>query len=103
MNAVQGECTSLRRQLQQSQSESGAAARDLALMTRENQALTSQLSGAAGDRDHLRARLGELAAALAGMEQAKCALEIERGDLLETYRAVIQEKRQVEGDLSNMR
>jgi chromosome segregation ATPase len=103
LNSVQNELTSLGRRFQESQSEVDSAAKDLQLMTRENQALTSELALVSAEKERLKARVGELMQSLAGTQQSLRALEIEKNDLLETYRSVIQDKRRVEGDLGVMR
>jgi chromosome segregation ATPase len=70
------------------------------LMTKENQALTSELAETAAERDRLRNRLAEVVQAMASLEQARRAIEIERSDLLDSYRAVLNEKRKLENDLN---
>ena len=54
------------------------AAEDLMLMTKENQALTSELAEASYERDAMRHRLQELGEINAGLEHAKRAIEIEK-------------------------
>jgi chromosome segregation ATPase len=58
--------------------EVSGAAEDLMLMTRENQALTSELAEASYERDGMRRKLQEMQEANAGLEHAKRALEIEK-------------------------
>lgn len=96
--------------------EVGGAAEDIMLMTKENQALTSDLAETASERDRLKTRVTELAQGLSTIgtiytniktsnntnnnitliEQSRRAIEIERNDLLESYRAALQEKRHLE-------
>jgi hypothetical protein len=83
--------------------EAGGAAEDLLLMTRENQALTAELADATGERDRLQRRVVELAQLLSAREQAKKGVEVEKADLLDAYRAVLQEKRKMEEDMAALR
>jgi predicted nuclease with TOPRIM domain len=69
-------------------------------MTRENQALTSEMTDIAADRDRLRSRVTEVVQSMAVLEQSRRAIEMERQDLLESYRSVLQEKRRLESELN---
>jgi len=100
LNSLKEENTELRRQINQKAAEVGGAAEDLMLMTKENQALTSELADTSTERDRLRNRTAELMQAIASLEQARRAVEIERADLLESYRSILNEKRRLENDLS---
>ena len=71
-------------------------------MTRENQALTTELADTSRERDQLQRKLSELSAAIAGKDYALRALEVEKEELLETYRTVLGEKRKLEADLQAM-
>ena len=102
LTSLKEENTELRRRINQKTAEVGGAAEDLMLMTKENQALTAQLAETASERDRLRNRTAEVAQALATVEQARRAVEIERADLLESYRSVLNEKRKLENDLNAM-
>ena len=82
--------------------EINAAAEDLMLMTRENQALTTDLATTGTENDRLRDRISQLSQATTGLEQAKRALEIERADLIESYRNVIKDKRKLEADMQSL-
>lgn len=100
--ALKEENLELRRRMSQKAAEVSGAAEDLMLMTKENQALTSELAETASERDRLRHRIAEVVQAMASLEQARRAVEIERSDLLDSYRAVLNEKRRLENDLSSM-
>lgn len=50
------------------------------------------------ERDQARERIQELAHTCTNLEYAKRSLEIEKGDLLDAYRAALQEKRKLEND-----
>ena len=84
-------------------SEVGTAAEDLMLMTRENQALTSELATVSIERDNLTKRVQELQQRISQHERAYHILEVEKNDLLATYRIVLQEKRQIEEDIRLLR
>lgn len=103
LNAAQLEINELKRRVSQKSIEVGGAAEDLMLMTRENQALTSELVEACADRDRLQQRLQQVLHASASTEHARRSVEVERCDLLNTYRAVLQEKRKLEEDLNSLR
>ena len=103
LNASQLEVTELKRRFSQKSIEIGGAAEDLMLMTRENQALTSELVEVSAERDRLQQRLQQVLHASASTEHARRSVEVERSDLLNTYRTVLQEKRKLEEDLSQLR
>jgi len=96
------EAAELLRQGTVSRSEVSAAADDLILMTRENQSLTTELSSVSHENGRLRDRLSGLVHNTSSLEQAKRALEIERADLIESYRAVVRDKRKLETDLETL-
>jgi chromosome segregation ATPase len=100
LTSLKEENLELRRRTGQKSAELNGAAEDLMLMTKENQALTSELAETAAERDRLRNRLAEVVQAMASLEQARRAIEIERSDLLDSYRAVLNEKRKLENDLN---
>lgn len=75
------------------------ASNDLTLMTRENQALTSELASLAQERDSLHHKITEFVAIIGNIENEKRSLELERSDLIETYRNNLQEKKKIESDL----
>lgn len=54
------------------------------------------------ERDKLRYRCIELTEHCTSLEQSVRALEMERADLLETYRSCLQEKRRLDADLNSM-
>lgn len=58
--------------------EVSGAAEDLMLMTKENQALTSELAEASYERDGMRRQIQELGEINAGLEHARRAIEIEK-------------------------
>lgn len=103
LNASQLEVNELKRRFSQKTIEVGGAAEDLMLMTRENQALTSELVEVSGERDRLQQRLQQVLHASASTEHARRSVEVERSDLLSTYRTVLQEKRKLEDDLTQLR
>jgi predicted nuclease with TOPRIM domain len=92
----------LKRRVSQKHAEVGGAAEDLLLMTREHQALSTVLADACGEKERLQRKAAELAQAVAVKEHGRRAIEIEKEDLLQTYRAVLGEKRQLETDLQTM-
>jgi chromosome segregation ATPase len=100
--AMTEETSELRRRLTLKQNEVGAAGDDLMLMTRENQSLTTELASAAHERDRLKQKVAGYAEQVSSLEHSVRALEIERGDLLETYRTCLQERRKYEVDLGVM-
>jgi hypothetical protein len=67
-------------------------------MTQENQALTSQLSTIAYEKEQLLMKLTEFSNAQHSLQQAYRALELERDDIIQSYRASLQEKKKVETD-----
>ena len=102
MTALKQENAAMKRDRMAQRAEVSAAAEDLMLMTRENQALTSELASNGHEMERSQNRLSELSHANSMLEQAKRALEIERADLLESYRAVLRSKGKLEADLSAM-
>ena len=54
-----------------SHAEVAGAADDLQLMTKENQAITSELAEVTFERDRLMERVGELSAVASNLEQAR--------------------------------
>jgi len=99
LNSVKQELLETKRRFAIKSAEVGGAAEDIMLMTKENQALTSDLAETASERDRLKVRVSELAQGLSTLEQSRRAIEIERNDLLESYRAALQEKRHLENEL----
>jgi chromosome segregation ATPase len=99
IQALLYENNELKKRLKAKMQEVSGAAHDLNLMTQENQALTSELASSTSECDSLRQRLSEVLSINSQSEQMKRALEIERDDLLETYRSVIVEKKKLENDL----
>jgi chromosome segregation ATPase len=102
LRAMSEENCEVRRLLALRQNEVGAAGEDLMLMTRENQSLTTELASAVHERDRLRQKVAGYAEQVSGLEHSVRALELERGDLLETYRTCLQERRKLEVDLGVM-
>ncbi|CAE7845106.1 unnamed protein product, partial [Symbiodinium microadriaticum] len=102
VRALVDENAELRRRLGMKQNEVGAASEDLLLMTKENQSLTSELAITSADRSKYQKAVMELNEDVAALQQTVRALEIERGDLLQTYRTCLQEKRKCEVDLNAM-
>jgi seryl-tRNA synthetase len=47
-------------------------------------------------------RLQQLSQAIADLDQMKRGLEIEKGDILSSYKIALQEKRQLENEMQNM-
>ena len=99
INSLKEENIELQRKLAQRNTEIGGTSEDLMLMTKENQALTHELAEITSDRDRLRLRITEVVQSMSSLEQSRRAIEIERSDLLESYRAVLQEKRKMESEL----
>ena len=99
LHALKEENLEVRGRLAQKTAEVGGSAEDLMLMTKENQALTAELAETTAERDRLRNRISEVVQAMASLEQSRRAVEMERTDLLESYRTVLQEKRRLESDL----
>jgi chromosome segregation ATPase len=97
--AIKLEQNELRQKLSQKMVSEGHAAEDLMLMTKENQALSRDLSVVLSERDHLRQQVREIQQQVQVSESARHALEIEKADLLENFRAVVKEKRRLEDDL----
>jgi hypothetical protein len=64
--------------------------------------LPVELAEITAERDRLHLRLQQLSQAIADMDQVKCGLMIEKDDLLEAYKTVLQEKRQLENEFQNM-
>lgn len=89
---------SLKRRLQQQNGDLAGAASDLMLMTQENQAYTSQLSTLAHEKEVLLQKITELTNVQHTMQQNYRALELERDDLVQSYRLVLQEKKKLEHD-----
>mmetsp|Transcript_21473 Transcript_21473/g.31144 ORF Transcript_21473/g.31144 Transcript_21473/m.31144 type:complete len:1310 (-) Transcript_21473:121-4050(-) len=102
LKSVVHENNELKKRLHAKHSEVGAASEDLMMLTKENQSLTSELADVSGELDRLRSKYAEETERCASLEQAVRSLEIERSDLLETYRCCLQEKRKCEADLSSM-
>lgn len=97
--ANRSESDELKRRLSQKLISEGHAAEDLMLMTKENQALSRDLSAVLAERDGLRQQLREVQQALQVSESARHALDIEKTDLLDNFRAVVKDKRRLEEDL----
>ena len=93
----------LKRRVGMKNKEAGGATEDLMLMTKENQALTYELAEIASERDRLQRRVLEVAQLLAAREQSKKGVEMEKADLLDAYRAVLQDKRKLEEDVGALR
>jgi len=100
LSSMKEENNDLKRRINQKQAEAGGATEDLMLMTKENQALTAELAETAAERDRLSKRITEVMKAMATLEQARRAVDIEKADLLETYRSVLSEKRKLESELN---
>ena len=100
--ALTEENNELRRHLSLKQKEVGAAGEDLMLMTRENQSVTTELASVCHERDRLKQKVVAYSEQVTSLEHSVRALEVERGDLLETYRTCLQEKRKLEVDLGVM-
>jgi len=100
LNAFKEENAELKRRLGMKNSDVAGAAEDLMLMTKENQALTAELADTSMERDRLRSRITEVVQKMASLEQSRRALEVERTDLLDTYRSVLAEKRKLENELN---
>ena len=100
LSAMREENSELKRRYGMRNADMAGATEDLMLMTKENQALTAELADAATDRDRLRSKVQEVMARLHTADQAKRALEIEREDLINTYRIVLGDKRKVENELN---
>ena len=100
LNALKEENSELKRRLNLKSNDVAGAAEDLMLMTKENQALTAELADTSMERDRLRSRVSEVVQKLSSLEQSRKALEVERTDLLDTYRAVLNEKRKLESELN---
>lgn len=99
LNSLKEENLQIKRIMIHKNSEVGSASEDLMLMTKENQAITSELIDITGERDRLRHRISEVIEAISTIEQSRRATELEKNDLLESYRAVLQEKRRLESEL----
>lgn len=97
--AIRSECDELKRRLSQKMISEGHAAEDLMLMTKENQALSRDLSAVLAERDGLRQQFRECQQSLQVSESARHALDIEKTDLLDNFRAVVKDKRRLEEDL----
>lgn len=80
----------LKQVLSQREAELKSASEDVMLMTRENQALTSELASSAYEREQLRKSIGEVSQRAAEFECQKTSLEAERGDLLQAYKSAVQ-------------
>lgn len=96
------EIDELKLKLTQKLVSEGHAAEDLLLMTQENQALSRDLSAVLSERDTLRHQLREVHQSLQTVESDRHALEIEKQDILENFRAVAKEKRRCEEDLKTV-
>lgn len=99
IQALVDENNELKKRLKAKVQEVTGAAHDLNLMTQENQALTSELASSSSECENLRQRLSEVLSINSQSEQMKRALEMERDDLLETYRTVLVDKRKLENDM----
>lgn len=100
LNAFKEENGELKRRLGMKNSDVAGAAEDLMLMTKENQALTAELADTSMERDRLRSRITDVVQKMSSLEQSRRALEVERTDLLDTYRSVLAEKRKLENELN---
>ena len=98
--ALREENAELKRRYGMRNADVAGATEDLMLMTKENQALTTELADVTTERDRLRGKIQELMARLHTTDQGKRALEIERNDLIDTYRIVLGDKRKVENELN---
>jgi chromosome segregation ATPase len=101
-SSMKQESSFLKQSVGQKSVELSSAVEDLLLMTRENQALTSELAHLSHEKEQSRAKIGELMQTLSSQQQLKVALEVEREDLLDTYRKVVQEKRRLDADMKKM-
>jgi chromosome segregation ATPase len=72
------------------------------LMTQENQALTSQLSSLAYEKEQLFGKLSEYTSSQHSLQQSCRALELERDDIIQTYRSALLEKRRLENDCASL-
>lgn len=93
----------LQRQCHDKLRKEGVMSEDLMLMTKENQALSSELSRLCHERDSFLQQLREHMTQLQLMESNKHSLEIEKHDLLENYRVVVKEKRKMEDEVRLLR
>ena len=100
LSSLKEENMELKRRYGMKNADVAGAAEDLMLMTKENQALTAELAETSSDRDRLRSRVTEVIQKMSSLEHARKSLEVERGDLLNTYRLVLSEKRKLENELS---
>ena len=101
-NALQMERSELIKALQEKGRREGTMSEDLLLMTKENQALSSELSKVCSDRDQLSLQVRELIQQLQYSESNKHGMEVEKQDLLDNYRLVIKERRRVEDELKSL-
>lgn len=103
IQSLREEVLVLKKRISQQTSEVGGAAEDLINLTRENQIVNAELTDTCEERDRLRLRISEISQLLADKEQINRGLEIEKGDLMDAYREVLKEKRQLEMDLGVVR
>ena len=99
---MQLEAREYSRQVAVLEQELQVASEDLGLMTRENQVLTSELADACGESETLRSHLMHLRERVAALEMEHKAVYVEKEDLLQAYRSLIQERRRLQKDLELM-
>eukprot|EP01038_Epipyxis_sp_PR26KG_P014135 gene14135-18964_t len=102
INSLQIENSQYKKTISHKQGEVAHASEDILLMTKENQALTSELCDVTAERDNHVKKMNELSQTIHRIQHEKHAIEIEKSDLLDTYRALLQEKRKLEADMKSI-
>lgn len=99
----QQEIIILKKQLQTKIIHENHSSEDLLLMTKENQAITNELSLLSSKYDTLYKQYHEINKQFLQKENEKKIIEIEKNDLLNNYRILMKEKQKLEDDITAMR
>ncbi|GMI09559.1 hypothetical protein TrVE_jg10409 [Triparma verrucosa] len=102
VNSLQADCEELRRVCVAREREAERCSQDLVSMTREAQAMGVESSRLGGELTTTRKRLDEVSLKCAQIEHKCRAVELEKQDLLSAYRAVVDERGELEGGVEEL-
>ncbi|GMH78877.1 hypothetical protein TrLO_g8616 [Triparma laevis f. longispina] len=102
VNSLQADCEELRRVCVAREREAERCNQDLVSMTREAQAMGVESSRLGGELTSTRKRLDEVSLKCAQIEHKCRAVELEKQDLLSAYRAVVDERGELEGGVEEL-
>ena len=102
VRVLKSDCDELRRVLRERERELERAGADLTSVTREAQAISVEGGRLAGELQKTRQKLDEAEGERGKLEHRAKGLELEKGDLMTAYRAVIDERGVLEGGVEKL-